>query len=329
MSEFWLDPSIRVLIADLGISPAVVLRRAGLPGDLFSRGTLTLDAAPYYRFLKAVDAELESGYLPVEIARKSAAEGFAVPVFACLCSRDLRAAARRLVDYKPLVSPVGITVTSTVRTGLTITFDWSQLPQPPTMLVWTELLFAVAVARLAIRTRVIPTQLVGPRVSADAAEAIRDYAGIEPTFGRRSAVRFDHETATAPFLTANTAMLETFDPSIRVQLVDLDRTATFTERVRVALIELLPSGRSAIGDVAHHLATSSRTLQRRLNQEETTFQLLLATSREQLAHHYLNDQDLPEPQIAFLLGYEDPASFRRAFRDWTGATPRQTKRAKT
>ena len=46
-------------------------------------------------------------------------------------------------------------------------------------------------------------------------------------------------------------------------------------------------------------------------------------SRRDLAEHYLADTDLRLQQIAYLLGYSEPAPLVRAFRRWTGSTPMQ------
>jgi AraC-like DNA-binding protein len=79
--------------------------------------------------------------------------------------------------------------------------------------------------------------------------------------------------------------------------------------------------------VAHDLAMSTRTLQRRLKAEETTFQTILDSTRELLARHYLSESELSTNEISFLLGYEDPRSFYRAFRSWTGQTPQLVRAA--
>jgi len=68
-------------------------------------------------------------------------------------------------------------------------------------------------------------------------------------------------------------------------------------------------------------ARSARTLQRQLSQEGTSFQAILAGTRESLARHYLTSGELRTSEIAFLLGYDDTNSFYRAFRSWTGTTP--------
>ena len=63
------------------------------------------------------------------------------------------------------------------------------------------------------------------------------------------------------------------------------------------------------------------SLQRRPRQEGTTFQKVLDELREELARHYLSTSHYSSEEIAFLLGYEEPNSFFRAFRAWTGQTP--------
>ena len=114
-----------------------------------------------------------------------------------------------------------------------------------------------------------------------------------------------------------------FEPELRKRLSDISSEESFTNRVYSSLLELLPSGQSTIEEVADRLAVSKRTLQRRLNDEETNFQFILNKVREKLARHYLSKSELSGGQISFLLGFEDPNSFFRAFHSWTDQTPKQ------
>jgi AraC-like DNA-binding protein len=199
--------------------------------------------------------------------------------------------------------------------------------QPPRrMLVLTELVFWAALARLATRHPIEPLRVESPAVP-EAARAFADYFGVAVEKSARQAITFASEDALRPFLTANPQMWEFFEPELRRRLAELEAGATMRERVRSALIELLPAGQASIEAVAHKLAISPRTLQRRLNDEQTTFQGMLNQIREALARHYLGRSDLPASEIAFLLGYEDPNSFYRAFRDWTGQTPERVRMA--
>ena len=79
--------------------------------------------------------------------------------------------------------------------------------------------------------------------------------------------------------------------------------------------------------VSHKLTVSSRTLQRQLHGEGTSYQAVLADTREHLARHYLGQGTLRTSEIAYLLGYDDTNSFYRAFRTWTGTTPESLKAA--
>ncbi|WP_164705726.1 helix-turn-helix transcriptional regulator, partial [Pseudomonas viridiflava] len=96
-------------------------------------------------------------------------------------------------------------------------------------------------------------------------------------------------------------------------LSDLDRTCGMLERVRSALLESLPAGEVSMQAVGRKLGVSTRTLQRRLQSEGTSFQQILDTLRESLAHHYLRNTAMSSAEISFLLGFEDPNSFARAF----------------
>jgi AraC-like DNA-binding protein len=95
----------------------------------------------------------------------------------------------------------------------------------------------------------------------------------------------------------------------------------FAERVRIAIQQKLTGRRPTIEDIADALHISSRTLQRRLQEEGSNFQRVLDEARHQLARHYLNNSVLELNEAAYLLGYEDGNSFVRAFRTWEGIPP--------
>jgi AraC-like DNA-binding protein len=80
---------------------------------------------------------------------------------------------------------------------------------------------------------------------------------------------------------------------------------------------------ASIEQVAAELAMSSRTLRRRLQGENTSYHNLVNNWRQQMATHYLSTTVLSAQQIAYLLGYADPANFGRAFRRQHGISPQQ------
>ena len=97
----------------------------------------------------------------------------------------------------------------------------------------------------------------------------------------------------------------------------------FLGDVRRTIRILLASHDCSRGDVARKLGIHERTFGRRLRTTGTTFQQLLDEARSQLASQLLHDTRAPIARIAASLGYRDPTIFARAFRRWTGSTPRQ------
>ena len=78
--------------------------------------------------------------------------------------------------------------------------------------------------------------------------------------------------------------------------------------------------------IAHRLGMTERTFQRRLNQSGVTFRQLLAEQLREQATRLLAQRTLPISQVAFALGYSEQAAFARAFRRWTGQSPRSYRR---
>jgi NAD(P)-dependent dehydrogenase (short-subunit alcohol dehydrogenase family) len=126
-------------------------------------------------------------------------------------------------------------------------------------------------------------------------------------------------------------------PDASLEIVDLDlgslasvaaaakTIAAAHDRIDILMcnagVMALPQGTTApSSEHARHLGISTRTLQRRLGEEGVTFQETLADVREELARHYLTQSALSLTEIAFLLGYDDPNSFR-ALNRRTGRTP--------
>ena len=103
-------------------------------------------------------------------------------------------------------------------------------------------------------------------------------------------------------------------------LADLNQ-ADIVHRTQAAVIDLLPSGNISDEKVAHTLAMSVRSLQRKLQQAHTTFHKVLDETRENLARQYIRDSKLDLTEVAFLLGFSEHSAFSRAFKRWTGQPP--------
>ena len=93
--------------------------------------------------------------------------------------------------------------------------------------------------------------------------------------------------------------------------------------LRRILISRMAQGGSNIESVARSMATSVRSLQRRLAAARTTYQNILDATRSEVAGQYLVDRTLSVSEVGYLLGYSEPAAFHRAFKRWHGSTPQE------
>jgi len=152
------------------------------------------------------------------------------------------------------------------------------------------------------------------------------FLGVPMQRGTRHRVTFAAADARRPFLTWNEPLWAAFEPELRLRLANLDAAVSTAKRVRSALLEGIPSGLVTMEAIARKLALSKRTLQRRIEAEDTSYQQILNETREALARHYLEKTTLPVTEISFLLGFDEPNSFYRAFRRWTGLSPDSVRR---
>ncbi len=105
-------------------------------------------------------------------------------------------------------------------------------------------------------------------------------------------------------------------------LAKLEASKTLRGRVESLLLPILPTGEVSVEGIARNLGLSRQTLFRRLKAEGVTFEKVLDDLRRELALRYLGDNKVSVNEMAYLVGFSEPAAFSRAFKRWTGSSPR-------
>jgi len=125
-----------------------------------------------------------------------------------------------------------------------------------------------------------------------------------------------------PILYANPEMLKYFENYAQEFLADVEHENEYMRTVTKIILSKLDDEDLSIKKVAKEMAVSVRTLQNRLKEEGVVFSELLTDTRQKLAKKYLQE-DYSVEQITYLLGFSEPSVFRKAFKKWSGVTPRQ------
>jgi AraC-like DNA-binding protein len=111
-------------------------------------------------------------------------------------------------------------------------------------------------------------------------------------------------------------------------LKDLESSKTTRGRVESLLMPILHTGEISMDAIAGKMGQSRQTLYRNLKEEGVTFEQVLDELRHKLALHYLSGKKVSVNETAYLVGFSDPAAFSRAFKRWTGVSPRDVRTAR-
>jgi AraC-like DNA-binding protein len=136
-------------------------------------------------------------------------------------------------------------------------------------------------------------------------------------------VVYSEESLGLPVVGADNKLLRVLEGVCRKIIGPAPPKQDHIHSVREYVVQRLAKGTPSIDHVARHLSMSSKTLERRLGERGTGYRELVEGVRRDLARQYLADTDVRLQQIAYLLGYSEPAVLARAFKRWTGSTPMQ------
>jgi AraC-like DNA-binding protein len=110
-------------------------------------------------------------------------------------------------------------------------------------------------------------------------------------------------------------------------LKSLETSKTVRGQIEGMLIPALHKGEPSVEKIAEKMGLSRQTLYRKLKAEGATFEKLLDELRHKMALYYLNGRKVSVNETAYLVGFSDPSAFSRAFKRWTGASPRALRSA--
>ena len=110
-------------------------------------------------------------------------------------------------------------------------------------------------------------------------------------------------------------------------LQELEDQKTVRGRVEAVLLPLLHTGEVGADAVSRTLGFSRQTLFRKLKSEDATYEQVLDALRHRMALHYLRGRRASVNETAYLVGFSEPAAFSRAFKRWTGRSPREAQLA--
>jgi AraC-like DNA-binding protein len=312
-----------------GIDPKPLFKEAGLDPAMLREPEAWYPMPRMQRLWALAAAEAGNETLGLSVARRIRPTTFHALSYTWLASSTLREALERAERYFAIVSD-GLLVRLGAQRAGTVALTLSPSRHGVAKLVPESMDAGAGALVMLCRMCDGPewhpkaVRLVRPRPKA--AAKFSEFFGAPIEYGARdTALVFDLESLTHPLPAANRELAIANDAVLKRLLARLVKD-DIAGRVRGTLIERLPSGSVQQAEIAKALALSERSLQRKLAEAGTNYQKLLDETRRELGEAYVREGSRSITEIAYQLGFSDPANFTRAFRRWMGVAPRGLKK---
>lgn len=321
LKRFRVPGRLALKLKEHGVSVAAVLRRAGLPGNLFDQVRVLVSTEELFALWHSIEVVSSDPLIGIKLGVETKTERFHPMAIAALSTQNLMTATEHLARYKKLTAPEEI-LAKLGKQEFSVEFRWLlAVDAEPHVLTDYCFSWMISLARHGTGTQLNPLRVEYVQQRSNLRTLERSLGCKVDSGASRNAIIFRASDATAPFVTCNVELLDLLAPQLEEQLREHKEEDSFVALVRRAIQDRLTGQRPSMDVISEAIHMSPRTLQRRLQEAGSSFQRVLDEARHSMARYYLSNSVLELNEAAYLLGFEDPNSFGRAFRNWEGMPP--------
>lgn len=306
------------------IDPAPVAATAGLDAKALNQSRGRVSHTRMNRLWNAAAAATGDPCFGLRAGQRVRPTSFSVVGAAWLASTTLEDALQRLCRYVKVIStvPVGLRLEHNGADARLVFLAPKFLPVPD---LAVDAMFAavLTLSRMVTDPRLKPRHIELRHDGRAKPDVYREVLSCPVSFGApQDSITFAYGDLQSPLVGRDSELARNSDLAAEQYLRMVDKGQLSAEVGR-HLVHRLPAGAVAMDELARNLNRSASTLQRQLQKEGTTYRDVRDEARRLLAERHLSDRELSVGEIAYLLGFTDQGSFSRAFRRWTGISPRQ------
>jgi AraC-like DNA-binding protein len=308
-----------------GLPPSKMLEAAGVCAEDLAQPEKRMPVRDVLSLWELLIRELSDRSIPIRIAQGTRIEDHEIMGLAILTSADGRNALERAVRYGRLFTEAGTWRTQTA--GRSVTVRWLSAV---TGSLGAEASAECAVGEFVHALRLFARERLRIERAFFAHPPPKDHAPFGAFFGcdveydaKGTGFCFDAGALDVVPPAANPALSAFVLEHAERLLAELARTDSLEGRVRAAIALELPGGSVALPAVARRYGVSERTLRRQLLAGGVSFRTLVDAVRYERAQELLAREELSLKEVAFSLGFSEPSAFGRAYKRWTGASPRK------
>ncbi|WP_338109358.1 AraC family transcriptional regulator [Pseudomaricurvus alkylphenolicus] len=320
---------VRKVTDTLGVSFEDLLARADIDLGLFNAEDTTIPSDRYYRFLDEIVRQTGNQDFGLLSGRVAYIEGFHLYMYLASICNTVKEWINTVPSASNFLGDLLLTQVRLTADHFILEVHFNENSRSARRLVTDHVLSSTAALMdgcsvLPIRPARVDLTYPQP----DHTRALNDVFRAPLHFNQPvSALFYDRGILDQTLLHVSTNVYGGVKEELDVFLSDSSWGAdAFSVNLYTAIRRQLPSGNCSVNSVAKQLNISSRTLQRRLKERDTSFQHFFQEVKSKLAIRYLENENLNVLDISLLLGYGGPTAFTAAFKSWFGTTPSDYRR---
>lgn len=311
------------LLHERGKDGDAILRRHGIEPHTVQDPEAKLDAATSTALLDDCLNELNDPGMAIDVARHAQYNTFGALGLAVAAGGDLHSVLNRITRFHRLISDLVTTELTTDDASVALHFSSNTDHQPHPQAIVFVMATIVRLLRIRIHRDHNPVAVHAPSWLDDGLrQAMARYFRCPINEGEHYRIAFDKATAQQMLAASDTQLAAMLDATLTQRLAEAEQ-ASLASRLTLWIEQRLPDGEPAQADAAAECNMSTRSLQRRLNDEGLTWKQLVENTRKTLVERHLRTPGMSITQMAFLLGFSEVSAFSRAFKKWYGVSPSQ------
>lgn len=311
--------------ASEGVETRDLVRGLGLDPDGPIDPEKMVGSEAYYAFFAALEARDPQGLqLPLRIGAAMRSDEYGAFGLAWKSAPDLRGSYARSERYGRVLGSAEVYALEVADDGVFYTLEKAGDSSRGMLLSNEASLSAVVKISEEVSAQdFVPLAVYFKHAARGDRAVYEEHFGCPVHFeSGRDALLVSDATLDAPNRLGDETIATFFDRHLEQQLATLPDQIGLEQSVRRAVVDLLSEGVPALSQIAGELGMSARTLQRRLSEQGQSFQALVDMARQELAQQLLRETRYSLAEVAFLTGFSEQSAFTRAFKRWSGHTPR-------
>lgn len=312
-------------LGSMGINASRLLKGTKLTGDWLAGEDTIITFPDYKRIIRNALDKTKDSALGLKLGRAVNPAMFGIFGYALMSSKTLKDAANVFIKYQDLPGQLTRISMEPDDSDIIIRFDPLH-PLENSLLCYAieEVLSTTYYGMIFIvHQEVNLTEICLSYPAPKHAGLYKELFNCPVRFKQSdNHIRLDSNIFDLPVHTANPGVYEYSTRYCEGMLSGLKKSDQFIDRIR-NIIMTSPGRFPKACEIAQKLALGTRSLNRRLQERNTSYKKIIDEIRSDLSIRYLENTNLSIDQISDLVGFSETTAFRRAFKHWTGKSASQ------